>query len=79
MVQGRTNIRQLVSQLSLGENVVRGEPWGPHRVFSTFRLAWRMMRFGDAFSLIVEKQVARYWFSPEPYSHLATVAIRVVR
>ena len=29
-------IRQLVSQLSLSENVVQGEPWGLHGVFSTF-------------------------------------------
>ena len=26
--RGRTNIRKLVSQLSLSENVVQGEPWG---------------------------------------------------
>ena len=50
---GRTNIRQLVSQLSLSESVVQGEPWDLLRVFSTFWLVYSNHL----------QETARFWFS----------------
>ena len=38
MVQRRTNIGQLIAQLSPSESVVQGEPWALLGDFSMFRL-----------------------------------------
>ena len=68
MVHGRTNIGQLISHLSLGENVVQGEQWGLHGVFSMFHFL--LLFYPNVQVHHPDGRVTTHWTCP-PAKHTA--------